>query len=124
MAEEAGAIVIAIVTTPFEIERDRHEKAAMGVEELTHYAHSLIVLDNNRLIEMVGNKPINQAFMVIDQFLAVTIKGITEVITEPSLINLDFNDVKSPGGDTATGAGVPASYADARIRRELSIAAC
>lgn len=44
---------------------------------------------------MVGNKPIKQAFQVIDQFLAVTIKGITEVITEPSLINLDFNDVKS-----------------------------
>ncbi len=95
MAEEAGAIVIAIVTTPFSIERDRHEKAQRGVEELTHYAHSLIVLDNNRLMELVGNKPIDKAFMVIDQFLAETIKGITEVITEPSLINLDFNDVRS-----------------------------
>ena len=95
MAEEAGAIVIALVTTPFDIERDRHDKARMGVEELAQYAHSLIVLDNNRLIELVGNKPINQAFLVIDQFLAETIKGITEVITEPSLINLDFNDVRS-----------------------------
>lgn len=95
MAVEAGAIVIGIVTTPFDLERDRQEKAAWGVEELTQYAHSLICLDNNRLIELVGNKPIDQAFLVIDHFIAEIIKGITEVITEPSLINLDFNDVRS-----------------------------
>jgi cell division protein FtsZ len=95
MAQKANAIVIAIVTTPFKIERDKLEKALDGVEELAMHAHSLLVLDNNRLLDLVGSQPVDQAFLVIDHFIAEIIKGITEVITEPSLMNLDFNDVRS-----------------------------
>ncbi len=95
IAREQGAIVVAIVTTPFDIERDRLYKAEVGLDELDQFAHSVIVLDNNQLIPQVGNKPVNEAFKVMDNIIAEIIKGITEVITEPSLINLDYNDVKS-----------------------------
>ncbi len=104
IAKDAGAIVIAIVTTPFNIERDRCSKAKIGVRNLRQVANSTIVLDNNKLMQYVGNKPINEAFGMIDQLIAEIIVGVTETITEPSLINLDFADLKSVmnSGGTAT----------------------
>lgn len=95
MAQDANAMVIGLVTTPFKIERDRADKAWNGVEDLSKHVHSLLVLDNNRLLTLVGSKPLDAAFLLIDQFIAEIIKGMIEVITEPSLMNVDFNDVKS-----------------------------
>jgi cell division protein FtsZ len=65
---------------------------------------SLIVLDNNRLLELVPNLPVEQAFAVMDHLISEVIKGVTESITLPSLINLDFNDVRTilQGGGTST----------------------
>ena len=104
IAKEMGAIVVGIVTTPFNIERDRCNKAKVGVRNLKKIANSTIILDNNKLLHFVGNRPINTAFNMIDQLIAEIIMGVTETITEPSLINLDFADLKSVmnAGGTAT----------------------
>ncbi len=95
IAKSTGAIVIGVATTPFEVERARYQKARTGLEKFRKMADSVIVLDNNRLLEFVPNLPIDQAFSVMDQLISEVIKGITETITRPSLINLDFADVKA-----------------------------
>ncbi|MCK4995982.1 MAG: cell division protein FtsZ, partial [Thermoplasmatales archaeon] len=76
-------------------ERARLIKADEGLDKLRITADSTVVLDNNRLLEFVPNLPINQAFSVMDQMIAETVKGISETITVPSLINLDYADMKS-----------------------------
>lgn len=95
IAKENGAIVVAIVTTPFELERERKYKAEDGLDELKAYADCVIAIDNNRLVPLVGNKSIEHAFTMIDELIAEIIRGVTETITVPSLINLDFADIKS-----------------------------
>ena len=104
IAREQGAIVIGIVTTPFNIERERRTKAKIGVRMLRKIANSTIILDNNKLLSLIGNRPISIAFSMIDKLIAEIIIGVTETITEPSLINLDFADLKSVmnAGGTAT----------------------
>jgi cell division protein FtsZ len=95
IARKAGAIVTAMVSTPFNVERARLVKADEGLDKLRMSADSTVVLDNNRLLEFVPNLPINQAFSVMDQLVAETVKGISETITVPSLINLDYADMKA-----------------------------
>ncbi len=95
VAREQGAIVVGMVSTPFKVERARMVKAEEGIADLRAAADTVIVLDNNRLLEMVPNLPLEQAFSVMDQLISETIKGISETITRPSLINLDFADVKA-----------------------------
>jgi len=95
VAKEQGAIVVGMVSSPFRVERARIFKAEEGLEELRRAADTVIVLDNNRLLNFVPNLPIDQAFSVMDQLIAETVKGITETITVPSLINLDYADIKT-----------------------------
>ncbi|HMK47289.1 MAG TPA: cell division protein FtsZ [Methanocella sp.] len=95
VAKEQGAIVVGMVSTPFKVERARMVKAEEGIADLRAAADTVIVLDNNRLLEMVPNLPLEQAFSVMDQLISETVKGISETITRPSLINLDFADVKA-----------------------------
>ncbi|HDM36531.1 MAG TPA: cell division protein FtsZ [Candidatus Syntrophoarchaeum butanivorans] len=95
VAKKMGAIVIGMVSTPFNAERARRLKAEEGLEELRKHADTVIVLDNNRLLQYVPNLPVRKAFSVMDQLIAETVKGITETITQPSLINLDFADIKA-----------------------------
>jgi cell division protein FtsZ len=84
-----------MVSTPFNVERARTVKAEEGLEELRNEADSIIVLDNNRLLDYVPNLPVGKAFSVMDQLIAETVKGIAETITQPSLINLDYADMTS-----------------------------
>jgi cell division protein FtsZ len=93
VAKELGAIVVGMVSTPFNVERARTVKAEEGLEQLRNEADSIIVLDNNRLLDYVPNLPIGKAFSVMDQIIAETVKGISETITQPSLINLDYADM-------------------------------
>jgi cell division protein FtsZ len=93
IAKEEGAIVVGMVSTPFNVERARTVKAEEGLERLRTEADSIIVLDNNRLLDYVPNLPIGKAFSVLDQIIAETVKGISETITQPSLINLDYADM-------------------------------
>lgn len=95
IAKKQGSIVTCMVSTPFNVERARLVKADEGLDKLRTKADSTVVLDNNRLLEFVPNLPINQAFSVMDQLISETVKGISETITIPSLINLDYADMKA-----------------------------
>ena len=95
IAKDQGAIVIGIVTYPFALEKARLIKAEEGIETLKNVTDTVVVIDNNRLVELVPNLPIQDAFKVADEVIARTVRGITETITQPSLINLDYADVRS-----------------------------
>lgn len=95
LARESGAVVIAVATMPFEAEKARQEKAEFGLQELTEVVDTAILIDNNRLVDIAGNLPMEQAFAVANELISTMIKGIVETITLPSLINLDYADVSS-----------------------------
>ena len=108
-AKDSGAIVIGVVTMPFSIERARIDKAEYGLRQLRQYCDTVIVIDNNRLVKIAGNLPVKQAFAVANELVSVMIKGIVEIISVPSLVNLDFADVKSimtSGGVATVGVGM------------------
>lgn len=108
LCKDMGSIVIGTVTMPFSIERARIEKAEMGLDQLRKYCDTVIVIDNNRLVKIAGNLPIQQAFSVANELVSTMIKGIVETIAIPSLVNLDFADVKAimtNGGVAAIGVG-------------------
>ncbi|MHA1238256.1 MAG: cell division protein FtsZ [Candidatus Odinarchaeia archaeon] len=108
IAKECGAIVVGVVTMPFKVERVRINRAREGLKKLQKHANTVVVLDNNRLLDLVPNLPLDKAFFVIDEVLANMVKGITETITLPSLVNLDFADVKAVmgnGGVALVGLG-------------------
>lgn len=95
IAKDQGAIVVGMVSYPFQVEKARLLRAEDGLEALATAADSVIVLDNNRLKNFVPNLPLGQAFSVMDQLIGETVKGISETITEPSLINIDYADVRA-----------------------------
>ncbi len=95
LAKEAGGVVIAVVTMPFECERARVDKAEFGLQELKEVTDTVIVIDNNRLVDIAGNLPMEQAFAVANELISTMIKGIVETITLPSLIDLDYADVSA-----------------------------
>jgi cell division protein FtsZ len=108
IAKDEGAIVIGSVTTPFAIERARVDKAEFGLQQLRQICDTTIVIDNNKLVEIAGNLPVNQAFAVANELIATMIKGIVEIIAVPSLVNLDYADVKAimrGGGVSVVGVG-------------------
>ena len=108
-AKESGALTIAIVTTPFTAEGEvRRTNAEAGLERLRDVADTVIVVPNDRLLDAVGKLPIRQAFKISDEVLMRSVKGITELITKPGLVNLDFADVKTVmerGGVAIIGLG-------------------
>ncbi|MBU0763097.1 MAG: cell division protein FtsZ [Candidatus Altiarchaeota archaeon] len=124
IAKELGSIVVAIVTFPFKLERARLEKAREGIERLRRVADTVIVVDNNKLVEYVPNLPIDKAFSVADEIVARAVKGVTETIMEPSLINLDFADIRAVmgGGSVAVisvGDGEGVDRCEIAVRNTL-----
>ncbi|MEM2726681.1 MAG: cell division protein FtsZ [Archaeoglobaceae archaeon] len=95
IAKRQGAIVVGFAQTPFKVERARIGKAIQGLRELKENCDTVVVLDNNKLVEYYPNLPIDAAFSVMDQLIAETIKGLTDTITRPSLVNIDFADLKA-----------------------------
>ncbi len=95
LSKETGAVVIGVVTMPFECEKARIDKAEFGLQELRDHVDTAIVIDNNRLVDIAGQLPIQQAFAVANELISTMIKGIVETITLPSLINLDYADVSA-----------------------------
>ncbi|MHC1635296.1 MAG: cell division protein FtsZ [Candidatus Methanospirareceae archaeon] len=95
VAKKAGAIVIAMVSFPLEAERMRRKKAIEGIEDLRKVTDTVVVLENDKLVRYVPNKSVNEAFRVMDELIADTIKGIVEAITQPSLVNIDYADLKA-----------------------------
>src|SRR3989338_255143 len=107
-AKEAGAIVISAVTLPFKMEGARVRKAEEGLMNLRDSSDTVIVIENQKLIELAGNKPLKEAFNLADNLIATMIKGITETISQPSLVNLDYADVRTimrAGGVATIGVG-------------------
>jgi cell division protein FtsZ len=108
IARRKGAITVGVVTTPFRIEKGRMEYAAVALTEMRRQCDTVVVIDNNKLMQLVPQLPINEAFRVADQVLANMIKGIVETISTPSLINLDLADFKTivkRGGVAVVGVG-------------------
>jgi len=110
LAKQAGALTIGVVTRPFTFEgKRRREVADKGVTELKAHVDTLIVIPNDRLLELVDKKAsIQEAFSMADDVLRQGIQGISELITVPGLINLDFADVRtimSEGGSALMAVG-------------------
>ncbi|MBS3157741.1 cell division protein FtsZ [Candidatus Woesearchaeota archaeon] len=125
VAKENGAIVLGTVTMPFKIERARIDKAEFGLEQLRNNCDTVIVIDNNRLVQIAGNLPVQQAFAVANELVSTMIRGIVETIAIPSLVNLDFADVKAimtNGGVAAIGVGSSdtANRVDEAVKGALS----
>ena len=125
IAKEMGSIVIGTVTMPLDIEKARVDKAEFGLQELRNVCDTAIVIDNNRLVQIAGNLPLRQAFAVANELISTMIKGIVETIAVPSLVNLDYADVKaimSDGGVSVIGIGESDSEhrVDEAVKRALS----
>lgn len=120
LAKDAGAVVIGVVTMPFDCEKARIDKAEFGLQELREVTDTVIVIDNNRLVDIAGNLPIEQAFAVANELVSTMIKGIVETITLPSLINLDYADVSAimRNGDVAV-IGIGESNSTNRVEEAV-----
>ncbi len=109
MAKKAGALAVGIVTLPFTMEgRQRMNNAKDGLEKLQRAVDTLIVIPNDKLLEIVPDVSLTTAFKVADEILVNAVKGITELVTRPGLVNLDFADIKavmSNGGIAMIGMG-------------------
>ncbi|AUB31877.1 cell division protein FtsZ [Spiroplasma floricola] len=96
IAMETGALVIAIVTKPFRFEgRLRNSYAVQGLNELRKYVDSIIVISNDRLLEIIGGIPVQDSFREADNILKQGVQTITDLIAVPAVINLDFADVRT-----------------------------
>lgn len=109
IAKETGALTIGVVTLPFSVEGlIRMENAEAGLKRLRETCDTVIVIPNDKLLDVVPNLSLNAAFKVADEVLMRSIKGISEMITKPGLVNLDFADLKTVmkrGGVAMIGLG-------------------
>jgi cell division protein FtsZ len=126
IAKEVGALTIGVVTRPFTFEGTRRQQSAeAGIEKLKEHADTLIVIPNDRLLQIVDKRAsLTEAFRVADDVLRQGIQGISELITVPGLINLDFADVRtimSEGGAALMAVGKASGEDRARIAAEMAI---
>ncbi len=109
VAKKMGCLVIGIVTIPFQMEgHRRYENALYGLERLETSVDTLIVIPNDKLLELAPDLPLHTAFKVADEILTNAVKGIAELITKAGLVNLDFADVRAVmdnGGVALIGVG-------------------
>jgi cell division protein FtsZ len=102
VASKMGATVIAVVTFPFALERSRKINAEAGINELSKYADSVMVIENDLLLSYVPNLQMEKALEVVDNITGDAVKNIADAITLPSLINLDYADLRSVVARTGT----------------------
>ena len=126
IAKENGALTIGVVTRPFGFEGTPRQRASeQGIERLKEHVDTLIVIPNDRLLDIVPKTAsLTQAFRVADDVLRQGVQGISEVITVPGMINLDFADVRtimSEGGAALMAVGSAAGEGRARIAAEQAI---
>jgi len=116
IAKKMGALTVAIVTLPFTVEGNKRiDNALYGLERLEDFADTLIVIPNDKLLELAPDLPLETAFKVADEILTNSVKGITELVTKPGLINLDFADIKAVMGESGVAMiGVGESESDNR----------
>ena len=126
VAKESGALTIGVVTRPFTFEGSRRIQAAeAGIAKLKEQADTLIVIPNDRLLQIVDKRAnLQEAFRVADDVLRQGVQGISELITVPGLINLDFADVRtimSEGGAALMAVGSASGEDRARMAAEQAI---
>jgi cell division protein FtsZ len=96
IAKELGCLTVGIVTKPFNFEgKKRMIQAEQGLEQLKEYVDSLIIISNNKVLEVIGHIPFEDAFKEADNILRQGVQTITDLIAVPAIINLDFADIKS-----------------------------
>ncbi len=120
ISRRLGALTIACLTMPFEIESLRRENAKKTIRALSPLCDSVVLLDNTKLRKVAGKLPLKTAFAVANALIGTFIKGITEIITQPSLMNLDFADLKAvleKGGISSFGIG----EADGQMRVDKAV---
>ncbi|MEM4641516.1 MAG: cell division protein FtsZ, partial [Candidatus Pacearchaeota archaeon] len=109
IAKKMGILTIGVVTLPFTIEgQKRFENAMYGLEKLEASVDTLIVIPNDKLLELAPDLPLHTAFKIADEILTNAVKGITELVTKAGLVNLDLADVKAvmlDGGVAMIGVG-------------------
>jgi len=109
LVKKIKALTIGVVTMPFTVEgKKRMENAINGISSLRQHADTVIVIPNDKILEIAPDLPVNAAFKVADEVLTNAVKGITEMITKPGLINLDFADLRTileRGGAAMIGLG-------------------
>jgi len=109
LAKKQGALTIGVVTMPFTIEgRKRIENAMNGLEKMESVVDTLIVIPNDKLLELAPELPLQTAFKIADEILTNAVKGITELVTTSGLVNLDFADIRAvmvDGGVSLIGMG-------------------
>ncbi len=109
IAKKLGILTVAIVTLPFAMEgQRRYANAVVGLEKLEQTVDTLIVIPNDKLLELCPNLPLHTAFKVADEILTNAVKGIAELVTKAGLVNLDFADIKTvmgKGGVAMIGVG-------------------
>lgn len=109
IAKKMGALTVAIVTLPFTMEgHRRYENAVLGLEKLEQTVDTIIVIPNDKLLELAPDLPLHTAFKVADEILTNAVKGIAELVTKAGLVNLDFADIRAVmgnGGVALIGVG-------------------
>jgi len=109
IAKKAGALTVAVVTIPFSMEGQRRfDNALLGLDKLEQVVDTLIVIPNDKLLELAPDLPLQTAFKVADEILTNAVKGIAELVTKAGLVNLDFADIRSvmgKGGVAMIGVG-------------------
>ncbi len=109
ISKKIGALTVGVVTLPFAMEGNRrYENAIMGLEKLEQIVDTLIVIPNDKLLELAPDLPLHTAFKVADEILTSAVKGIAELVTKAGLVNLDFADIRavmSGGGVALIGVG-------------------
>ncbi|MCX6820749.1 MAG: cell division protein FtsZ [Candidatus Aenigmarchaeota archaeon] len=116
ISKRAGALTVAVVTLPFAMEgKQRMANAREGLKNLEGVADTMIIIPNDRLLEIVPDVSIITAFKIADEILVNAVKGITELVTKPGLVNLDFADVRAVmGGSGMAMIGMGESDTDNR----------
>jgi cell division protein FtsZ len=108
-AKKVNALAVGIVTLPFNMEgQRRYENAMLGLEKLENIVDTLIVIPNDKLLELAPDLPLQTAFKVADEILTNAVKGISELVTKAGLVNLDFADIRAVmgrGGVAMIGVG-------------------
>jgi len=109
IAKKLGALTVGIVTLPFAMEgQRRYENAVIGLEKMEQIVDTLIVIPNEKLLELAPDLPLHTAFKVADEILTNAVKGIAELVTKTGLVNLDFADIRAVmkgGGVALIGVG-------------------
>lgn len=126
IAKEMGILTVAVVTKPFAFEGKRGKVAAEGLEELSKYVDSLIIIPNEKLMEVLGDDvPFLEAFRAANDVLHNAVSGIAEIINCPGLVNVDFADVRtvmSEMGMAMMGSALATGPDRARIAAEQAVA--